>query len=1545
MVQILEEEGVEMPGQSLSAKLAQVLDQKEPTSAEQRTVAPQPTQQGEPSIAREHQAPQSHEPIQTTEIPERRNIAFGYDRQRTQPIIRDAVSLTPEAVQVPRATPPGSRTTQEVWNFPQLSQPPEQRLPHMTESPAFDLPPTRFVPNGPIDPNKITAFQKGWRSVRNYTGKPYDVLYDKARVFVSFCKRLQIEEDQYHAVFPDILSDRAEDFYMNHIGPDKRWDEIYRLLDNHFNTNINHSQYWTDWTTTTFVRTRQDNPEKTLPEVLETMLDRLQLVQRALGEGYQGEIALYTAVARACRGVPELESALLHQKPTCGALFADLRASLQVAMDRNSQRQYLADETGMQPYDVNFVDRKYRSNFKDRQRTDRQPFTKRTYQRRTSSYGPRTPLNKDHATKRCFVCKKVGCWSSNHTQEERDRSRRQYLQACGTIGHDAQEFTTFLVDYEGEPDSHNSEEEESEEDEHQIVQYLQDCAFLHQATGEDPYNAPQEEPADQFILQNQYATVYQGELWDTGAAQVSTVGKCQVEAYLRENPRAKISWIPGTAEIRFGGGIVQRSIGTMLMENPIGQVTYHILDTPTPFLLSLHDADRLKAYFNNVEDIIVRADGKTVPVIRKWGHPFFNTSRAEVGVYLTEPQLRRLHRRFGHPRTERLYRLLKNAGHNDVQEEILRKISKFCHHCQSHDPAPQRFKFTIKDECHFNYEIVIDIVQLKGHKALHVIDVATSFQAATFVRSMSAQDTWNALCRCWIYVYQGPPDIVSHDPGTNFASEEFRNNARIVGISCKEMPIEAHWAIGKIERAHRPLERSYNIIHQEIGHCTDDETVLQMAIKALNDTAGPNGIVPTLLVFGAYPRINQDSPPSPEIAQRAEAVRKAMKILREIRAEVDVNRALNTRNGPTTHDTLNLPLKSEVMVWREGKDRGWEGPYEIKSKDHANVTIEMANGPKTFRTTQVKPYHRATDTEEVTHDNDAPYDNAKEPVTAAPERRRRGRPRKNPIQGITNLVQREIDDMELAKKLRAEGKITTPGEPFEESDAAEINGLLAQDVLEITHFDPHEHGQMRLWKTRLVREVKGKTTKPYEKSRLVVQGYSDDEKKEILTQAPTIQRMSQRLILALGPSLTKIVGAKAELRDITQAYIQSKDALHRVIIAKPPRELEDKYPEGTVFWVRKPLYGLAESGVHWFKTYHQHHTKALEMKVSSYDPCLLFTNDGPDTFAITGMQTDDTLTFATPAFSEKEEAKLHEAGLLAKPKTFLSHDHPLEFNGCKLQLEEDIITIAQKGQAKQLRLVDPRATDAPQQYVAQRARGAYLASICQPEASYDLSIAAQVKDPQEADIDALNKRIQWQMDNHDRGLRCQPLDLSRTKLFVFTDGSFANNRDMTSQLGFLIVLATEETHTKGTFDLQGNIIHWSSTKCKRVTRSVLASELYGMMTGFDNGIAINTTLARITDVLGLARIPLVICSDSRSLYDCLVKLGTTTEKRLMIDIMSLRESYEKREISEIRWIEGRDNPADALTKKTPNQALATLVTTGKITVRVEAFVDRLDSRS
>lgn len=52
-------------------------------------------------------------------------------------------------------------------------------------------------------------------------------------------------------------------------------------------------------------------------------------------------------------------------------------------------------------------------------------------------------------------------------------------------------------------------------------------------------------------------------------------------------------------------------------------------------------------------------------------------------------------------------------------------------------------------------------------------------------------------------------------------------------------------------------------------------------------------------------------------------------------------------------------------------------------------------------------------------------------------------------------------------------------------------------------------------------------------------------------------------------------------------------------------------------------------------------------------------------------------------------------------------------------------------------------------------------------------------------------------------------------------------------------------------------------------------------------------------------------------------------------IMGLRKSYERREISEIRWINGEDNPADSMTKINANKSLQKLIDYNEIVIRLQ----------
>jgi hypothetical protein len=92
-------------------------------------------------------------------------------------------------------------------------------------------------------------------------------------------------------------------------------------------------------------------------------------------------------------------------------------------------------------------------------------------------------------------------------------------------------------------------------------------------------------------------------------------------------------------------------------------------------------------------------------------------------------------------------------------------------------------------------------------------------------------------------------------------------------------------------------------------------------------------------------------------------------------------------------------------------------------------------------------------------------------------------------------------------------------------------------------------------------------------------------------------------------------------------------------------------------------------------------------------------------------------------------------------------------------------------------------------------------------------------------------------------------------------------------------------------------------------------------------------------MLGI-ELPLIVYTDSKSLYECLVKLGTIQEKRLIVDVICLRQAYKRREIVKVKWIKGNTNLADAMTKSKPSNALKFLIDTNTLQLDVEEWVKR-----
>ena len=148
---------------------------------------------------------------------------------------------------------------------------------------------------------------------------------------------------------------------------------------------------------------------------------------------------------------------------------------------------------------------------------------------------------------------------------------------------------------------------------------------------------------------------------------------------------------------------------------------------------------------------------------------------------------------------------------------------------------------------------------------LHIINEATQFQATYQLQNISAKHTQDMLQACWINTYISPPNHITYNASKNFVSKEFIGYANLMAISTKSVLVEAHQLVGLVERAYPTLQRAYQVILDELYSTLTKDLVLQMAVKAVNDTTSPNRLVLTLLVFSAYPRMTKLDPPTPLI--------------------------------------------------------------------------------------------------------------------------------------------------------------------------------------------------------------------------------------------------------------------------------------------------------------------------------------------------------------------------------------------------------------------------------------------------------------------------------------------------------------------------------------------------------------------------------------------------------------------------------------------------------------------------------------------------------
>lgn len=184
------------------------------------------------------------------------------------------------------------------------------------------------------------------------------------------------------------------------------------------------------------------------------------------------------------------------------------------------------------------------------------------------------------------------------------------------------------------------------------------------------------------------------------------------------------------------------------------------------------------------------------------------------------------------------------------------------------------------------------------------------------------------------------------------------------------------------------------------------------------------------------------------------------------------------------------------------------------------------------------------------------------------------------------------------------------------------------------------------------------------------------------------------------------------------------------------------------------------------------------------------------------------------------------------------------------------------------------------QFASQRAMSQYIGVNSRPDICQRVQLiypGNYFTNPNEFKV--LEKIIKHFRTTPNQGLNFVQLKFSTISLILLTDASFENAKNLRSQLGFVILLVD------GNYN--ANVLYYGSQRCRRVTSSIMESELHALILGFDYSLIVRSIFE---DILGRA-VSLDSYLDIKTVYDFVAKDGSTTEKIFQIDVFSLRESY------------------------------------------------------
>jgi hypothetical protein len=137
----------------------------------------------------------------------------------------------------------------------------------------------------------------------------------------------------------------------------------------------------------------------------------------------------------------------------------------------------------------------------------------------------------------------------------------------------------------------------------------------------------------------------------------------------------------------------------------------------------------------------------------------------------------------------------------------------------------------------------------------------------------------------------------------------------------------------------------------------------------------------------------------------------------------------------------------------------------------------------------------------------------------------------------------------------------------------------------------------------------------------------------------------------------------------------------------------------------------------------------------------------------------------------------------------------------------------------------------------------FIAQSTRPDVSYAVAKLCQIPYEQATTNDAnlLNQIVKYLRATKDLTLKYHALDKNTLKSYAFVDSGYNTNIYHASQLSVILFIVDDSKKC--------HFIHWSSAKCPRNTRSMLASETYSFSLGLDHGISLRLLYKQMSVIM------------------------------------------------------------------------------------------------